>query len=98
MCGDVRSSVPAHSACILPAMLSAAESLTRNPDGEAVIALPGHETQTFTLPNGLTILVQEDHSAPVASVQAWVETGSIHEGRHLGGGISHLLEHLLFKG
>jgi zinc protease len=43
-------------------------------------------------------LVHEDHSAPVASVQAWVRTGSIHEGRFLGSGISHLLEHLLFKG
>jgi len=49
-------------------------------------------------PNGLELLVQEDHSAPVASVQAWVQTGSIHEGRHLGAGISHLLEHMLFKG
>jgi zinc protease len=79
-------------------MLSAAENLSPHSDRKVVIALPGHETQTFTLPNGLTILVQEDHSAPVASVQAWVETGSIHEGQHLGGGISHLLEHLLFKG
>lgn len=79
-------------------MLSVAESLTGASDPQAVIALPGHETHVFTLKNGLTILVQEDHSSPVASVQAWVETGSIHEGEHLGGGISHLLEHLLFKG
>ncbi len=56
------------------------------------------ETETWTLPNGLAVLVQEDNSAPVASVQAWVETGSMHEGKYLGGGISHLLEHLLFKG
>jgi zinc protease len=54
--------------------------------------------RTVTLPNGLGIIVEEDHSAPVASVQVWIETGSIHEGRHLGGGISHLLEHMLFKG
>jgi zinc protease len=50
------------------------------------------------LENGLELLVQEDHSAPVVSIQAWVQTGSIHEGRFLGAGISHLLEHLLFKG
>ncbi len=50
------------------------------------------------MPNGLTVLVQEDHSAPVASVQAWVATGSIDEDAQLGAGMSHLLEHLLFKG
>jgi zinc protease len=69
-------------------------------DGSAVqgITYPAVSARTWTLPNGLGIIVQEDHSAPVASVQAWVETGSIHEGRHLGGGLSHLLEHMLFKG
>ena len=50
------------------------------------------------LPNGLTLIVQEDHSAPVASVQAWVGTGSIDEDEHLGAGLSHILEHMLFKG
>ncbi|MFA6959761.1 MAG: pitrilysin family protein [Opitutaceae bacterium] len=50
------------------------------------------------LANGLTLLVQRDTSAPVASVQVWVKTGSIHEGELLGAGLSHYLEHLLFKG
>ncbi len=62
------------------------------------ITYPAVNARTWTLPNGLRIIVQEDHSAPVASVQAWVETGSLHEGRHLGAGLSHLLEHMLFKG
>jgi len=62
------------------------------------IRFPAVTASTTTLPNGLGVIVQEDHSAPVASVQVWVETGSIHEGRHLGGGLSHLLEHMLFKG
>jgi zinc protease len=52
----------------------------------------------FTYPNGLTLIVEEDHSAPVASVQAWCRTGSIHEGKWLGAGLSHILEHMLFKG
>jgi zinc protease len=51
-----------------------------------------------TLENGLTIIVREDHSAPVVSVQAWSMTGSIHEGKWLGAGMSHVLEHMLFKG
>ncbi len=64
----------------------------------AFSSLPSLGARHFILQNGLELLVHEDHSAPVASVQAWVQTGSIHEGRYLGGGISHLLEHLLFKG
>ena len=51
-----------------------------------------------TLENGLTIITREDHSAPVVSAQAWAMTGSIHEGRWLGAGLSHVLEHMLFKG
>ncbi|HTZ21353.1 MAG TPA: pitrilysin family protein [Opitutaceae bacterium] len=50
------------------------------------------------LPNGLTLIVKPDHSAALASVQVWVKTGSIHEGANLGAGLSHFLEHMLFKG
>ena len=64
----------------------------------AGIQIPVVTAQKWVLSNGLTIIVQEDRSAPVASVQAWCETGSIHEGRHLGAGLSHILEHMLFKG
>ena len=51
-----------------------------------------------TLPCGLTLIVREDHSAPVVSAQAWCRAGSIDEGRWLGAGLSHALEHMLFKG
>ena len=50
------------------------------------------------LPNGLTLILKRDTSAALASVQVWVKTGSIHEGGHLGAGLSHYLEHMLFKG
>ena len=50
------------------------------------------------LDNGLTLLVKEDHSAPVVSAQAWCRAGSITEGRWMGAGLSHVLEHMLFKG
>ena len=50
------------------------------------------------LANGLTLLVKQDRSAALASVQVWVRTGSIHEGGQLGAGLSHYLEHMLFKG
>jgi zinc protease len=54
--------------------------------------------RVITLENGLTIIVREDHSAPVVSAQAWCMAGSIHEGKWLGAGLSHVLEHMLFKG
>jgi len=59
--------------------------------------LPPGVTLT-TLDNGLTIIVREDHSAPVVSAQAWCMAGSVHEGKWLGAGLSHVLEHMLFKG
>ena len=60
--------------------------------------IPEVESAYFELANGLTLIVAEHHSAPLASVQAWCQTGSIHEGECLGGGLTHLLEHLLFNG
>src|SRR5207249_5216115 len=68
------------------------------PESPALISFPPSTAQKWILPNGLTVIVQEDHSAPVASVQAWCATGSIDEDQHLGAGLSHILEHMLFKG
>jgi zinc protease len=69
----------------------------RNGDSAAV-TFPASTAVKWFLPNGLTIIVQEDRSAPVASVQAWCATGSIYEDERLGAGMSHILEHMLFKG
>lgn len=49
--------------------------------------------------NGLRVLVWPRRGAPVVSTQVWVETGSMLEGAaYAGSGISHLLEHMVFKG
>src|SRR5215204_417149 len=50
------------------------------------------------LTNGITVIIKPDRSAALASVQVWVKTGSVHEGSQLGAGLSHYLEHMLFKG
>ena len=63
-----------------------------------VPTLPDSRAQVFQFENGLTLIVEEDHSAPVASVQVWCATGSIDEAKWLGAGLSHILEHMLFKG
>ena len=71
--------------------------MTKPLSTDEISAFPPGVTLT-TLDNGLTLIVREDHSAPVVSAQAWAMTGSIHEGRWLGAGLSHVLEHMLFKG
>lgn len=48
--------------------------------------------------NGLRSFIMKKSDAPVVTVQAWVETGSAHEGRFMGCGLSHFLEHMLFQG
>ena len=53
--------------------------------------------QTFTLPNGLNVILHEDHTVPVVSVNVWYHAGSANEkpGRT---GFAHLFEHLMFEG
>src|SRR5574341_660707 len=49
------------------------------------------------LPNGLKVLLKEEHKAPVVTFQIWYKVGSRNE--QLGKtGMSHLLEHMMFKG
>src|SRR5947207_14244178 len=51
--------------------------------------------QTFTLSNGLQVLLHEDHSVPLVSVNMWYHVGSSDEkpGRT---GLAHLFEHIMF--
>src|SRR5699024_8537363 len=49
------------------------------------------------LDNGLKIIVRENHRAPVVTTMVWYKVGSVDEPRGLGG-ISHMLEHMMFKG
>ena len=55
------------------------------------------ETLFSTLPNGMKVLIKEDTRAPVAAVRLWYKVGSVdeHEGKT---GLSHALEHMMFKG
>jgi len=61
---------------------------------EAPIDLP---FQKFVLKNGLTLIVHEDHKAPIVAVNVWYHVGSKNEvpGRT---GFAHLFEHLMFQG
>ena len=52
---------------------------------------------TFQLENGLTVLVHEDHKAPVVAVSTWYNVGSKDEPKGKTG-FAHLFEHLMFNG
>ena len=77
----------AGAALVLAAPLAAQET-------QMELSLPYSE---FTLDNGLHVLVHEDHSVPIASVNVWYRVGSANElvGRT---GFAHLFEHLMFEG
>ena len=51
----------------------------------------------FTLPNGLTVVVHEDHKAPIVAVNMWYHVGSKDE-KPGKTGFAHLFEHLMFQG
>ncbi|GLU43357.1 M16 family metallopeptidase [Allomuricauda sp. NBRC 101325] len=53
--------------------------------------------KTYTLKNGLTLLVYEDHKAPIAAVNVWYHVGSKNE-KPGKSGFAHLFEHLMFNG
>ena len=65
--------------------------------GLACPSIGAQEVVEATLDNGLRVLLQEDHRSPVASVQVWYRVGSRDERVGLTG-LSHYLEHMMFKG
>lgn len=70
------------------------------PPADAVpvmVAPPVLEVRQHTLANGLDVLLLEDHTVPVVSVQLWYHVGAKNE-RPGRSGFAHLFEHLMFKG
>lgn len=55
------------------------------------------KVEKYQLPNGLTVLLHEDHSVPLVSYQTWFRVGSKNEKPGLTG-MAHLFEHMMFKG
>ena len=49
------------------------------------------------LPNGMTVILEENRAAPVVSIQVWVKAGSVQE-KDEEAGVAHVHEHMLFKG
>lgn len=64
---------------------------------QPVAARPWVEPQTFTLDNGLQVVVLPDHRVPVVTHMVWYRVGAADEPPGKSG-IAHFLEHLMFKG
>ena len=86
--------IPAAAGCAAAAAPPPPPALEADPAQLEPLALP---TERFTLPNGLTVLVHEDHRAPVVAVDIVYHVGSKDEqpGQN---GLAHLVEHLMFYG
>src|SRR3954471_15736474 len=77
--------------CAPPAQAAAAAGRA------AAIPIPDIPYTKFVLKNGLTVLVHEDHKAPVVAVNTWYHVGSKNE-KQGKTGFAHLFEHLMFSG
>jgi len=64
----------------------------------AFICAPLNAQDSITLDNGLRAIVKEDHRNPIVVFSVFIDSGSASEGEYSGTGISHLIEHMLFKG
>ena len=85
------------------AALCSAFLLTHTPQASAAATTPAPlpdidiPYQKFVLSNGLTLIVHEDHKAPIVAVDIWYHVGSKDE-RPGRSGFAHLFEHLMFNG
>ena len=64
---------------------------------QAAVRPPKLQYQITTLPNGLRVILSEDHSTPIVHVAVWYHVGSKNE-RPGRTGFAHLFEHMMFKG
>ncbi|MBI4475592.1 MAG: insulinase family protein [Acidobacteria bacterium] len=79
---------------LLTAAMAAALTLTKV---SAAVRPPRLDYQITKLPNGLTVVLSEDHSTPIVHLQLWYHVGSKDE-RPGRTGFAHLFEHMMFKG
>ncbi|MGI8897086.1 MAG: M16 family metallopeptidase [Pyrinomonadaceae bacterium] len=91
------------SSLLAPSTISASQGQTQpratapqTPAATATARIPDAKIQSRVLANGLEILVLEDHSVPLVSVELAVKNGSYTEPPELNG-LSHLYEHMFFK-
>jgi zinc protease len=78
-------------------LISSLAILFQSPAMLQGVSLPELKFEKYTLPNGLDVILHEDHSIPMVAVNVWYHVGSKNEkpGRT---GFAHLFEHMMFQG
>jgi zinc protease len=92
---------------VIPVALSSCAALaggcrtvgaTARPGAEAAIAIGGPETRAeHRLPNGVRVVIEENHAAPAVAIQVWVAGGAAADPPALAGS-AHFFEHLVLRG
>jgi zinc protease len=78
-------------------LVAAVLGLALTVGSSAAVFPPKLQYDISTLPNGLTLVLSEDHSTPIVHLQMWYHVGAKNE-RPGRTGFAHLFEHLMFKG
>jgi predicted Zn-dependent peptidase len=96
--------LPKLGATFLPSALALLLSLSAAPPEPAPVArptssedLPQLPFEKYALPNGLEVILHEDHRIPEVAVDVWYKVGSKDEADHRTG-FAHLFEHVMFQG
>ncbi len=82
---------------VLGLLLSVPMLATAQENDPMPSALPDIPFEKFVLDNGLTLIVHEDHKAPIVAINVWYHVGSKNE-KPGKTGFAHLFEHLMFNG
>jgi zinc protease len=84
-------------ASLVAAALSLGGSMPLAAQAAAPLKVPNLKYERYTLPNGLEVILREDHRLPLVAVDLWYHVGPVNEkaGRT---GFAHLFEHMMFEG
>ena len=96
----IESISPSRLRLVLGAALAlgaSASILSLGANAAAPLKVPDLKYEKYTLPNGLEVILREDHRLPLVSVDLWYHVGPLNEkaGRT---GFAHLFEHMMFEG
>ncbi len=77
--------------------IACASVLVSADGGDGAHRLPEIRFEKYTLPNGLQVILHEDHATPIVGINIWYHVGSKNE-RPGRTGFAHLFEHMMFQG
>jgi len=84
-------------ACVVLPSIARSDGPSSSPPPRLVVSAPRIAVERYSLPNGLDVILHEDHRAPLVAVNLWYHVGSKDEPDHRNG-FAHLFEHLMFQG